>query len=64
MKEEQRMIKVNKRSELIETIRKIWNNLDQEGIRNYVDSMNWRIMKLIHNKGDKKWLIIFYNQFQ
>ena len=44
---------VSKKTKLIETFREIWNNLDQEDVRNYVDSMTQRIIKWIQNKGDK-----------
>ena len=44
---------VSKKAELIEKFREIRNNLDQESVRRYVDSMSRRIIKWIKNKGDK-----------
>ena len=37
--------KVNKRVEIIEAIQKIWKELDQDIIRNCVDSMTRKILK-------------------
>ena len=45
--------KVNKRVEIIEAIQEIWKELDQDIIRNCVDSMTGRILKWIEMKGDK-----------
>ena len=45
--------KVNKRVEIIEAIHEIWKELDQNIIKNFVDSMTGRILKLIEMKGDK-----------
>ena len=45
--------KVNKRVEIIEAIQEIWKELDQDIIRNCVDSMTGSILKWIEKKGDK-----------
>ena len=45
--------KVNKRVEIIEVNQEIFKVLDQDIIRNCVDSMKGRILKWIEMKGDK-----------
>ena len=48
------MRKVNKRVEIIEAIQEIWKELDQDIIRNCVDSMTGRILKWIEMKGKER----------
>ena len=43
--------KVNKRAELIETVTEIWNDIDQEIMRNCVNSMTER--RIIQWDGNK-----------
>ena len=45
--------KVTKQAEIIENIQEIWKKLDQEIIRNCIDSVTGRIMKWIELKGDR-----------
>ena len=45
--------KVSKQAEIIENIQEIWKKLDQEIIRNCIDSVTGRIMKWIEWKEDR-----------
>ena len=49
---------MNKRVEIIEAIQEIWKELNQDIIRNCVDSMIGIILKWIEMKGDKTWYLL------